>query len=67
MVQPEPRTYQETEIHVVFDKAQEITDGDDTETNKDETGNANIKDIKRTPSPSTRQSCPVLSLATSKS
>ncbi|KAG0697768.1 hypothetical protein GWK47_026235 [Chionoecetes opilio] len=58
VVHPEPRTYQETEIHVLFDQAQEIDD--DYDVNKDDRSNGRIHDIKRTPSPKTRQSCPVL-------
>lgn len=59
MVQPDTRTYQETEIHVLFDKAQEIKDNDGEEVYENEEAK-DIKEKKRTPSPSIRQSCPVL-------
>lgn len=58
MVQPDTRTYQETEIHVLFDKAQEIkNDREEVYKNEEAKG---IEEKKRTPSPSIRQSCPVL-------
>ncbi|XP_050734095.1 uncharacterized protein LOC127007327 isoform X2 [Eriocheir sinensis] len=59
VVQPDTRTYQETEIHVLFDKAQEIKDNDGEEVYENEEAK-DIKEKKRTPSPSIRQSCPVL-------
>lgn len=63
-VQPENRTYQEVEIHVVFDKAQEISELDDAEINKEKDSDK-TKDIKRTPSPLTRQSCPIMPMSKS--
>ncbi|CAL4105685.1 unnamed protein product [Meganyctiphanes norvegica] len=78
IVMPEQRTYQETEIHVLFDQAEEIDNcpakendagpqyerepGDGEEEIQDKVKELSQELPKRDPSPLTRQSCPPAAL-----
>ncbi|XP_042212305.1 uncharacterized protein LOC121859513 isoform X2 [Homarus americanus] len=79
VVQPDPRTYQETEIHIVFDKAEELcVSGEESSSNIDNSGhekenkaneNKGKECIKGRETlavkvtPTVRHSCPPLQLA----
>ncbi|XP_053645286.1 uncharacterized protein [Cherax quadricarinatus] len=81
IVQPDPRTYQETEIHILFDKAQEmdaydrnslpILEDNEYQNNTDQNkSNVNTKEgsiLEMKTTGNTRQSCPVLPISMSNS